>query len=302
MASRTKFTKETEGKSRLEGYNFGIWPQHKFKTWSNILTKYPLFPSSCGYDEWRKECFRQRIFSDTFSIEYVQNGIFVIQQNNITKRVMPGEIFMVHLDVDSSMRCETEFATKRVIIIEGPMLRQIIENLNLNKISIIPAEDARKFVSYFDEFDRLIETITPENRLNASKLCYSFLLELAQMATVNQHPIELQQALEYIHNHIDCRLTLDKLAQSAGTSVTTLHRQFRQFLNISPINYVIDCKLERAKSLLADNLYSIKEIAELLNYSSPQFFAQEFKKKYGISPKVFKMQSSHKTERLDKEQ
>ena len=288
MTLRTKISKETKGKSILEGYNFGKWPQHKFNTWSNMLINYPIFPVSFGYDEWRKECYRKRTFSDTFAIEYVQNGIFIIQQNNITRRVMPGEIFLVHLDSDSSMRCETEFATKRVIIIEGPLLRQLIEKLNLDKINIIAASDTQKILHYFDELDELFQITTPESRMRASILAYSLLLELAQMATDNQHPLELQLALEYIHSHIDCRLSLNELALNAKTSITTLHRQFKQYLNTSPINYFINCKLERAKLLLSNNFHSIKEVAEILSYSSPQFFAREFKKKYNISPKNFK--------------
>ena len=288
MTFRTKIKIPLPGKSKLEGYNFGKYPKHKFKTWSNILTNYPVFPTSCGYDEWRKECFRKRTFSDTFAIEYVQNGIFIIQQNNITRKVMPGEIFLVHLDSDSSMRCETDFAIKRVIILEGPLLRQLIEKLNLDKVSIVEASAAQNFLHYFDELDELVAKISDQNRMRASCLCYSFLIELAKMTKANQHPAELQVTLEYIHNHLDCRLTLAELAQNAHTSISTLHRQFRQYLNISPVNYLIDCKLERAKLLLANHFYSIKEIAELLSYSSPQFFAREFKKKYGISPKAFK--------------
>lgn len=296
MTQRTKFNTPSTGKSKIEGYDFGKYPKHKFKSWSNLLTKYPVFPVSCGYDEWCKECYRERTFSDTFAIEYVQKGTFIIQQNNIIKRVAPGEIFLVHLDSDSSMRSETEFATKRVIIMEGPLLRQIIENLKLDKVSIVAASDAQNFIHYFDELDELVKKISDENRLKASCLCYSFLLELAKMAKENQHPAELQKALEYIHNHIDCRLTLENIAQNAHTSISTLHRQFRQCLNTSPVNYLIDCKLERAKLLLSNHFYSVKEIAELLSYSSPQFFAREFKKKYGISPKAFKMQLSSKVE------
>jgi AraC-like DNA-binding protein len=83
-------------------------------------------------------------------------------------------------------------------------------------------------------------------------------------------------------------MKLEDLALNSNTSIVTLHRQFRQFLNTSPIKYFIDCKLEKAKLLLANHFYSIREIAELLSYSSPQFFAKEFKKKYGISPSEYR--------------
>ena len=35
--------------------------------------------------------------------------------------------------------------------------------------------------------------------------------------------------------------------------------------------------------------YTVKEVAEMLNYASPQYFASEFKKKFGLPPKNFKL-------------
>jgi len=43
---------------------------------------------------------------------------------------------------------------------------------------------------------------------------------------------------------------------------------------------------------LENNLHSIKEISEMLNHASPQYFASEFKKKYGMPPKNFKLHIS----------
>ena len=289
MRKRTRYNGEALGKSRLEGCNYGEYPIHKFHCINDPGPGYPLQLHVCGVDEWCKECFRQRIFSDTFSVEYVQSGVFIFQQNNVTMKVKPGEIFLVHLDSNNSMRCETEFATKRVITVDGSLLREIIEKLNLDKINILHAQEAQRFITYFDQLDALAAENTPDSWLQASTLCYSLLLELAKTAVVNHRPTELQQALEYIHNHLDCHITLEELARNSNTSMTTLHRQFRQFLNVSPIKYFIDCKLERAKLLLTNHSYSIKEIAELLSYSSPQFFAKEFKKKYGVSPKSIKI-------------
>ena len=62
----------------------------------------------------------------------------------------------------------------------------------------------------------------------------------------------------------------------------------------SLVEYGIDVKLGHSVKNVEDASivvysYSIKEIAELLSYSSPQFFAKEFKKKYGVSPKSIKM-------------
>ena len=104
-----------------------------------------------------------------------------------------------------------------------------------------------------------------------------------------ERPAELQRALEFMNAHLNEPLALAELVHYSGGSRATLHRQFRKYLNTSPINYFLDQKLERAKMLLENNLYSIKEVAEMLNYASPQYFASEFKKKFGSPPKNFKL-------------
>ena len=46
-------------------------------------------------------------------------------------------------------------------------------------------------------------------------------------------------------------------------------------------------KHERAAELFRQKCYSVKEVAQMLNFSSPQYLATEFRKKYGSSPKKY---------------
>ena len=290
MPHRVFFQGRNQGRSKLEGYNFNEYPIHKFRTVNRPDSIYPLWVFSCGLDEWRKECFRKRTFSDTFAVEYVQTGVFIFQQNNITMRAEPGKIFLVHLDRNNSMRCETDFATKRTVIMRGPLLlRSTLEMLGLTRIDLISPADRERIDRYFDRIYDLCGETTQESRREMSIACYSLLIELAEQSTIRQRPPELQRALEYIQGHVNDPPHLEDLIRCSGVSGATLHRQFRKYLNTSPINYFLDQKLERARILLENHLYSIKETAEELNYASPQYFAAEFKKKYGVPPKRFKV-------------
>jgi AraC-like DNA-binding protein len=218
----------------------------------------------------------------------VQEGVFVFQQNNITYRVLPGEIFLVNLGKNSSMRCETEFALKKTVIMDGVLLPQTLSVLGLDRVDVISSPDHAQLDHYFDRLYELNGENRLESRRESSGLCYSLLVELAEIATIRQRPVELQRALDYIHGHLTESLSLEELVRYAGSSRATLHRQFRKYMQTSPINYLLDQKLERAKSLLQSHPYSVKEVAEMLCYASSQYFAAEFKKKYGFSPKTVK--------------
>ena len=164
-------------------------------------------------------------------------------------------------------------------------MRAILENLGLNRINMLVPKNHARLDEIFDRLMELCKKKPVVNHHEISILCYDLLIELAEQAAVQQYPEALLKALEYIQSHLNESLLLEELAQYSGVSIATLHRYFRKYLKISPINYFLDRKLEQAKMLLENHLYSIKEVAAILNYASPQYFASEFKKKYGFSPK-----------------
>ena len=289
MIRRIRVQREPNGKSRLEGYDYAGYPKHNFFYMNDPKPVAPLWASVAGVDEWRKECFRRRVFSDTFAVEYVQQGIFVFQQNHVTMKVRPGEIFLVHLDRDNSMCCETDFAVKRTVIMRGPLLRPMLASLGLDRIDRIAPREHEEIDRCFDRIcsaaDGSVPRCTPRDY---SIACYTLLLELAEQAVSRQRPRELQRVLEYMHAHLNEPLRMADLLRLSGWSSATLHRQFRRYMNDSPMDYFLGQKLERAKSLLENHPYSIKEVAEMLHYASPQYFASEFKKKYKVPPGRFK--------------
>ena len=288
MAMRKHFQGISRGNSVLRGYNYGVYPKHNFRSINAPEHIYPFWASSAGLDEWHCKCYRERKNSDTFAIEYVREGVFIFQQNNITYRVLPGEIFLVNFGKDCSMRCETEFALKKTVIMDGVLLPQTLSVLGLDRVDVISSSEHASLDHYFDRLYELNGENRLKSRRESSGLCYSLLVELAEIATIRQRPEELQRALDYIHSHLTEPLSLEELVRHAGTSRATLHRQFRKYMQTSPVNYLLDQKLERAKSLLQSHPYSVKEVAEMLCYASSQYFAAEFKKKYGFSPKTIK--------------
>ncbi|MBQ6472721.1 MAG: helix-turn-helix transcriptional regulator [Victivallales bacterium] len=288
MLRRVRFIGVSADGSRLEGYNYGPYPIHHFYGVNRPEAIYPLWLSVCGLDEWRRECYRERKCSDIFSVEYVQEGVFVFQQNNVTMRVHPGNLFLVHQGMDNSMRCETEFAMKRVVIMKGEMLQPMLETLGLAQIHQICPVETQRIDDCFDRLDRLVKDGGQVSSQEVSIACYALLVELAEQATIRRRPAELRKALECINGHLDVPLSLAELARKSGTSQATLHRQFRTFMNASPIEYYLAQRLERAKLLLENYTYSVKEVAERLSFASAKHLSTAFRKKYGIPPKSCK--------------
>ena len=288
---KRRFIDLSSGNIRLSGYNYGKYPLHRFRCFSyaeNAGGRYPILIQSTGYDEWHRECFRERLQSDIFAVEYVREGIFRFQQDGTVLRVHPGEIFLVRLGTDSSMCCETETAMKRTVIMSGPMIGPVLELLGLDQVNRIVPEDPSRLDAMFDRLYELGARDTPSSYRAASAECYAMLLELSAQNSAMHRPVELQRVLEYIHENLSEQLTLEKLTAHAAVSGATLQRYFRKYLHTSPIDYCLDRKMEKAMSLLRLHIYSVKEIAAMMKYSSPQYFAAEFRKHFGIAPRDVK--------------
>ncbi|MGL5941382.1 MAG: helix-turn-helix domain-containing protein [Waterburya sp.] len=97
----------------------------------------------------------------------------------------------------------------------------------------------------------------------------------------------LQQVVDYIHEHLDQDLKLETLAAIAQISPSYFSRLFKQSTGQSPHQYVIHCRIDRAKQLLLRRKLSIAEIAYSLGFTHQSHFSHHFKRLVGTSPQVF---------------
>ncbi|MBQ9087843.1 MAG: helix-turn-helix transcriptional regulator [Lentisphaeria bacterium] len=273
--------------SRLWGYDYGRYPIHQFKHNSVPANYLPLAVVACGDDEWHRECYRQRHDSTVFAIEYVQEGVFIFTHNGTAYRCEKGDIFIVHLGADCSMCCETEYAKKKMIRLEGSGLKQLISSCALEDVPVIRPSKHACIDRCFDDICSLSETETPGMDHQLCLYAFNLLIELAEQAESSKRPEPLQRAVEFIRSRIRGELFLDELVAYSGVSQATLHRLFARYMNTSPFNYYLEAKMNEAKTLLRAR-HRIKEVARQLNFSSAQYFSAEFKKRYGVSPRNYK--------------
>lgn len=64
---------------------------------------------------------------------------------------------------------------------------------------------------------------------------------------------------------------------------------FNKMLNVTPYEYLIQYRLQKATNLLNDATLNVTEISEIVGFNNVTHFIQTFKKVYGISPKKYRM-------------
>jgi AraC-like DNA-binding protein len=98
----------------------------------------------------------------------------------------------------------------------------------------------------------------------------------------------IEPAVNYIHANYDKEnIRVELLASLCGISTVYLRNTFKKRFNMSPINYINDLKMTRAKELLHSQFYTVSEVCFLSGYNNESYFCREFKKHFGITPSEY---------------
>ncbi|MGE7110596.1 AraC family transcriptional regulator [Lysinibacillus sp. NPDC047702] len=96
------------------------------------------------------------------------------------------------------------------------------------------------------------------------------------------------QIKAYIEENYAQPLTLESMGKALSYSPSHLSIQFKQQLGCSPIEYLIQHRIDKATILLVKTDASLREIAMSVGYSDVYYFSRLFKKRVGISPTQFR--------------
>ena len=87
---------------------------------------------------------------------------------------------------------------------------------------------------------------------------------------------------------VETNFSLADYAKKHHVSSAHLIRTFRSFFQMTPYEYLMEQKMEKARKLLQYSFLSIKEIAEQLAFSDQYYFSNYFKQKNGIAPSEYR--------------
>jgi len=108
---------------------------------------------------------------------------------------------------------------------------------------------------------------------------------------VNSENDKIAQLNAIVKNNKLNKLNLEELAFLANMSVSTFKREFSKIYKTTPMKWFSDQRMDHAAFLLRTNSKRPIEVFEEIGYENLSNFVQAFKKKFGVTPKQFQMQS-----------
>ena len=98
---------------------------------------------------------------------------------------------------------------------------------------------------------------------------------------------KLQQILDYISAYLDRDLSLKELGNVVQMSPYYFSRLFKETTGITPRQYIICRRIERAKKLLQQRKISIAEVAKEVGFVDQSHLHRHFKRLVGVTPKTY---------------
>lgn len=105
----------------------------------------------------------------------------------------------------------------------------------------------------------------------------------------------VKRMMIYIREHLADSLTVKELADAVFLSERECYRIFRDCLHTTPVNYIIDCRLQEASRMLTASNMSVTEIAYSCGFGSGSYFSRVFTREKGCTPNEYRANWQDKT-------
>ena len=264
--------------------------------WDDLVIAYDRYPPG----EIPKISVKQHclgIYTDMSSSVQTQRAIdgYLRQEQNIQ-----GDFVIVPANTSHQVAWN-ESGSAIVIAIDPTVFAQTIyEVVDPDKIELLPqfaTPDPFVYQIGIALKSALVKHST-SSRLYADTLVNTLILHLlehystcrpnlSEFLTGKLPQYKLQQIIDYIYAYLDRDLSLKELGTVVQMSPNYFSQLFKATTGITPHQYVIRCRIERAKDLLQQGKLSIAEIANQVGFVDQSHLHRHFKRLVGVTPKTF---------------
>lgn len=154
-------------------------------------------------------------------------------------------------------------------------------------------DDRARIQNLIAAIDREMTATPPGYQSLVGGLFTQLTVHLSRLYAEPPHPpvaalLEIEPTLDYLRQSFDQDLKLDDLANRAGLSVSTLLRRFRTATGSSPVEFLLNLRLERAREILSTTDRRITDVAFDSGFRDSNYFTRRFKRHTGLSPRAYR--------------
>ncbi|CAH1228021.1 HTH-type transcriptional activator Btr [Paenibacillus allorhizoplanae] len=252
-----------------------------------------LIVNCAGCQVMQKHYVANSVRNDYFLL-YMVKGSISVQAGKVSAIMTPGEciIFTPHIPFYFERVEHTELVYVWVHF-SGNAAAEVLKSCGLSTGLILQAPSIDHVV---EKFQMIFQTFSHRDsflQLDAIPNLISLLALIGRKVQQSKSPLSthrnrMEKSLQYIHEHFHSQLTLQQLADMEHLSISHYRTVFTEILGVSPYEYILLQRMNRACDLLRHSLLSCAEIAEMIGYEDQRYFSRLFKIKMGMTPQFYK--------------
>ena len=152
------------------------------------------------------------------------------------------------------------------------------------------------FINAFSKIERSLTKQDTAHKLECNGILYGILTSLFKTLKDDYIPKDkrklIQPAVDYMNEHYsNPDITNAELSAICGISTVYFRKTFETVYCVSPMKYLHNLRISKAKNMLLSDCESVKQVSESVGYNSIYHFSKMFKIYVGVSPTEYKKSS-----------
>ena len=286
--------------------------------WSSVfltgqLAATDFLVTNIGYEVQDHRSLNTDISSPFARIFFVRSGraVFHLPQGDIEAR--PGNLYLIPNYVSHAYECEPGFSAFYLYVFQ-----RIHRQTDIFDLYEFPTE-----VQANESIDALLETYCrtfpqlslPPHDTNAFKnhrayhqyvqqycnlqlhermqllgliaIVFSFFMKSGRPRIEVTDP-RIAQLVSYIQEHLTETISIQSLADRACLTKSYLIRTFRDTLGQTPLQYILQKKIQKAQTMLLGTELNVNEVARAVGFADTSYFIRLFRKNLGFTPQEYR--------------
>lgn len=204
--------------------------------------------------------------------------------------VVAGQVILVLPGVPHAYRPDPDQGwTERWVGFKGPWADALRRAgvLSVEQPLYSPGLDAA-VLRLFEELFQILAEQRPFFQARAAATVMRLVAEILALSRESEQDDDSAQLVErakyLLAEKMDQNIRVEDLGDDLGVGRPRFYETFKTYTGLTPYQYFIQLKINRARELLSGGRCSVKETAARLGFDDPYYFSRLFKKKTGLSP------------------
>lgn len=222
----------------------------------------------------------------TFTCILQGSGKILLKQK--MHELKPGTTFLRFPDEQFSIYRSNDYVEFSIAL--PPEFGALIRNYYTKTIDTFEFELNRQLLDSFKYIFTLSRSKDNEKILDSAFEMSEFIIEICSNKKFEKYLPDnsfSEQACDLLEKSLNSSSPGVDTAQKMGLGYESFRKKFKQIMNLSPKQYIMQLKFEKAAEMILND-YSIKETAFELGYSEIPAFSRQFKKYHSISPSKYR--------------